>query len=299
MITLIRQKTKPYSMELLFKTIGKSRQHYWQLMSGKKRKEYFEDEIINIVSKWRKNHSKVGSRPLFHMIEDSGVELGVGVNKFEQILRENHLTIGKIKSKMPRTSDGKGWNNYPNLTNGLQLNDINQLIVSDITYYSIQGDWHYIFTLKDVYSQRVLGLVASRSMKYENALNCIEQMIKLRGKKNLKGCIHHTDNGSQYNALAYVARLKECKIKISRASSCQENGSSEQLNHIIKNMYFVGWKIDTFEDLQKACKKFMFLNNHERAIKQLGYLSPVKFEEKIRMQKIEDRRIKTLYDFEK
>ncbi|MBK9023482.1 MAG: hypothetical protein IPL69_05790 [Saprospiraceae bacterium] len=38
-----------------------------------------------------------------------------------------------------KTSDGKGKKTYPNLTNGLVLNGINQLIVGDITYYMVDG----------------------------------------------------------------------------------------------------------------------------------------------------------------
>lgn len=74
----------------------------------------------------------------------------------------------------------------------------------DITYYDIIDDqWSYIFTLKDIYSQRILGLVPSLSMEASFASKCLEQAFAQRKDVGLGGCIHHSDNGSQYDSKAY------------------------------------------------------------------------------------------------
>jgi putative transposase len=286
-------------METLYKELHISRQAIWKHQKATNAKKESESAIIQDVKCWRKKHPSMGSRQLFHSMKNDGCDLKIGINKFENLLKKNNLTIGKVRSKKPKTSDGKGKEDYPNLTNGLILNDINQLLVADITYYWVDDAWHYLFTLKDVYSQRILDLVPSKNMTSENALKCIRTANKIRGKGALVNCIHHTDNGSQYNANNYKKILtEELGMKISRAETCEQNGSSEQFNHIVKNMYFEGWGIETYKQLVPACKDFLHLNNNERAIKQLGNLSPIVFEKSLKSIPLELRIKKTLHDFE-
>jgi transposase InsO family protein len=286
-------------MESFYKVINKSRQQYWQIQKREERKEEEEEKIVDAVLKCRLDHPRMGSRVLYHALRNKGIELGVGINKFESIVKNNGLLVGKAKSPKPKGSDGKGKGRYVNKANGIKLNDINQLIVGDITYFEVERAWHYIFTLKDVYSQKVLGLYPSKTMRKEDALKCLEQAVKRRGAEKLHGCIHHTDNGSQYDSKLIVERLKEIGMKISRARSWQENGSAEQVNHIVKNMYFEGWHVETFKDLKAACKRYIKLNNTERPIKQLGYMTPDEFEKWIeRMEEI-DRPEKELHNFDK
>ncbi|MBK8825902.1 MAG: hypothetical protein IPO26_04125 [Saprospiraceae bacterium] len=58
-----------------------------------------------------------------------------------------------------------------------------------MTYYDIIDDqWSYIFTLKDIYSQRILGLVPSLSMEASFASKCLEQAFAQRKDVGLGGC---------------------------------------------------------------------------------------------------------------
>ncbi|MCO5277397.1 MAG: hypothetical protein M9911_05360 [Saprospiraceae bacterium] len=100
------------------------------------------------------------------------IALGVEVNQFEQIIRDHHLVIGKARSRKPKCSDGKGKEDYPNLTNGLELTN-NQLIVLDITHIWITTRWRLYFFLKDVYSQWVV-LTASENLEAKHAITCLD-----------------------------------------------------------------------------------------------------------------------------
>jgi putative transposase len=285
-------------MESLYKELGITRQAIWQYNRRELGNKVIVNEVIDLVKKQRKKHPKMGSRILFHTITNvEGRELKIGINKFEKIVSEAGLTAGKYKIRSPKTSDGLGRNNYPNLTKGLVLSNINQLVVGDITYYQLEDRFYYIFTLKDVYSQRILGLLPAITMESKNANECLESAITLRGQEQLMGCIHHTDNGSQYNANSYIKRLQENGMQISRADNCQENGSAEQLNHIIKNMYLDEWKINTFKELKKACIELTLILNEHRAIKSLGNVSSIQFETIIKNITEEERPKIKLYDF--
>lgn len=284
-------------MESVFLEIGYSRQGLSQNVSRKKAEDDLDKEIEQLVIGLRVNHPRMGSRSMYNTLNNKGLSLGIGVNKFENIVSRLNLTVKKGRTFKPKTSDGKGRKEYPNLINGLVVKDIRNAIVGDITYYLVDNKWHYIFTLKDIYSQRFLGIYPAATLKAVNALQCLDQAIQQVGSEGLRGCIHHTDNGSQYEADKYLMKLEKLGMKVSRAENCLENGSAEQLNDIIKNMYLKPWGITTFKGLRKACDKIMKLSNAERGIKQLGGLSPELFEKALKSIPLDQRRIKELYDF--
>lgn len=296
-VSYLRSVDRSYSMERLFGLIGKTRQNYHRSLAVSKRMEEQEMEIIQRVKRCRIDHPEMGSRSLFYFIRHLGISLPIGITAFERLLSRKGLTVKRVKKFVPQTSDGKGNRDFPNLTNGLDLNGINQLIVADITYIWVDTRWYYLFILKDVYSQRLISVVPSQNMKASNAIKTLKELVRLRGSPEFKGCIHHSDNGSQYDSTDFLKYLDELKIQVSRAKSCSQNGSCEQMHHIIKNMYLRHWGLRSFEDLVRACKKVKRLMNEQRTIEQLGNRTVEEFEEYIKMLSLEHRPTKILYDF--
>jgi len=295
----IKSKNRTYSMEALFEVVGKSRQGLRKADSRNKQLVDQTESLLTLVKAWRKHHPGMSARQLHYSMSNKNIIIPIGINKFEKLLSEQGLNVAPTYRQIPRTSDGKGLGHYSNLTNNLVLTAINQLIVADITYFRVNSTWCYLFLLKDAYSQRVLSLVPSRNMEYINAMKCLDQAIALRGDNAMANCIHHSDNGSQYNAKVYKQRLQSLNILISRASQCKENGSAEHINHVVKNMYLSHWEINTFEALEKKCELFVQLNNNERAIEQLGNVSPIEFESIISKLPLNQRPKFTMHDFTK
>ena len=288
-----------FSMEALFEVADITRQAIWKDTKRSCQVKEEEERIIEQVIEFRKKHPKMGSRVLFHSMQNSLGSLEIGINKFEKLLTREGLAIKRKKSWIPKTSDGKGRKDYSNLSNGLILNDINQLFVSDITYYKISNTFYYIFTIKDVYSQRMLEILPCETLEAKNLIKCIQNVVKLRGTNNLENCIFHSDNGSQYDSNEVTVLLsKTLKMQISRSRCCQENGSSEQSHHIVKNMYLENKNITSFASLVKECKDVKHLINDERTVQQLKYLTPIAFENSLTQINLNERKKKQLYDFE-
>ncbi|MCB0647135.1 MAG: hypothetical protein KDC49_10755, partial [Saprospiraceae bacterium] len=96
----------------------------------------------------------------------------------------------------------------------------------------------------------------------------------------------------------YLKALEEYNMLISRSKGCKENGSAEQAHNISKNMYLEPWGINTYEKLVKASKEFEYLNNNERAIKQLGNMTVHQFELSLKEIPKEQRMKRRLHDFQ-
>lgn len=297
--TLRMKKHRGYSMAPVYQLAGISRQAHHQQRLRKKCTNKHEQEVLTLVGEWRKSHPRMGSRQVYYGLVQHGAVLGMGINKFEQFMSRHGLSVGPARRKHPLTSDGKGKTSFQNLTHGLIINDINELIVGDITYFDIRGCWHYVFTLKDVYSQRIVGLHAADTMESKHLIYTLNACVNERGADALQGCIHHSDNGSQYNSHMYLNQLDKLKMVISRAEGCQQNGSAEQLNHIVKNMYLNHWPIHSLNQLRQACKQLQYLNNHQRPIAQLGNKTPVAFERYLETLPKKEKPKKKMHDFTK
>ncbi len=294
-ITVFRKlKDKPFSMDELYAYLGMSKQSYFQKLKRQLSVNADREQILNSVLKKRKRHPKMGSRSLYYACNIDQM----GINQFETYMSEQGLTVKKKKRRIITTQSGSGLK-YPNLTNGLILTDTNQLIVGDITYYQAHGKTYYIFTLKDVYSKRIVGLQGSDNMLGSNALAALNQFFRLRKSKSFKGLIHHTDGGSQYKWIPYREALNKAKIQISMADNCLENGCAEQLNSVLKWDYLTFQDIKNVSQLQQQLKKVKRLINEEKPVEILGYKSPSNFEKDIENVPIEDRLKIELFDFTK
>ena len=77
----------------------------------------------------------------------------------------------------------------------------NQLWVADLTYVAIAGGFVYLAAILDAWSRKVVGYAISRSMDARIAVAALKAAIKSR--EPAKGCIHHSDRGSQYASEIY------------------------------------------------------------------------------------------------
>ena len=257
---------------------------------SKEKNEKLEQIIVSKAQKIRETHKRMGARVMYYQLK---VE-DIGVNKFERILSKNGLSV-KIKRRRIITTDGYYENCDTNLINGITLTNINQVIAGDITYLILNNKNYYIFSLKDMYSKRIVGLFASDTMLAINAVKTLKQTIKTRGV-NIKNCIHHSDAGSQYKSNVYKNLLKKNYMKMSIAENCLQNGMAEQLNGVLKNDYIKN-QIKDVKSLNKQLNNIKRLINEERPVKALGYKTPIEFERWIKNNNKSP--VMELYDFTK
>jgi len=186
----------------------------------------------------------------------------------------------------------------PNLVNGLKLNNVDQLWVSDITYFITPKGVFYIVLILDVYSRRILGYSASDNLLAINNLKALEMAFDARKKMRYISLIHHSDKGSQYGSKEYCSTLNRAGIQISMSSTCIENPYAERINGIIKNDYLIGYTVNTLKELDQALSRSVELYNtcpHG----ELGMKSPLEFEELLKRIAVDQHPQMQLYDFTK
>ncbi|MGK7391069.1 MAG: transposase [Candidatus Cyclobacteriaceae bacterium M2_1C_046] len=269
------------AMEKFYSYIGITRQGFFQAAYRQQEKQLLISSIVKLVQNYRKKKDRrAGSRSLFYNL-DIKTKFNIGVNKFEQLMSVNGLSLAPMRIRVVTTkSSMQSWN-YPNLINGLPVEDINKVVVGDLTYVYFQGQRYFLFCLTDLYSARIVGYHIGFNMRAADAKRALDMWEGLREKVNLKGCIHHTDGGSQYFSELYLTQLKRLDIQVSCAENCLMNGYAEQRNGLLKHHLIPTMKGSCEREFNSEIKRIMHVYNHERKQKALGWLSPVEFEKKI------------------
>ena len=184
----------------MLEIVGITRQAIHRKKIQKVKVDIREKEVLNLVHEMRASHPRMGSRSLHAALDLKQI----GITKFEQMMSRYGLTVPVKHKRILTTKSGPG-KRYPNLTNGKELNGINQLIVIDITHYIMNGKTTYITILKDFYSKRLVGIHASETMDVNNVIKPLKQLLKLRKIPVFVDLTHHSDGGSQFLSLIHIS----------------------------------------------------------------------------------------------
>lgn len=281
------------SMANLYMISGISRQGYHKSVHKVYNDGVLWQRLREIVLEARKDYPRASARKIHYMFQMEGV---VGINRFEKFVTKLGLGVPKKRSFIRTTYSGS--TSYPNRINGIKLNGINQLWVSDITYYITKGEVFYIVLILDVYSRRTIGYSASNNMMAINNVKAIKMAFKARQQYKYTGLVHHSDKGSQYISKEYSQILYDAGIEISMAGTCLENPYAERINGLIKNDYLTVFDVKSLYQLQMALKKAVNrYNNFPHG--QLGMSSPQGFENLLEQMPQEQHPVMQLYDYEK
>ncbi len=83
----------------------------------------------------------------------------------------------------------------------------NQQWAGDISYIWTREGWLYLAVILDLHSRRIIGWAVSNRMKRDLADRALKKAITLRAPP--RGCIFHSDRGSQYCSQDYRRILRE------------------------------------------------------------------------------------------
>ena len=236
------------------------------------------DALRELAGQW----PTYGYRRLTAMLQREGHE--VNTKRVRRLMHELGI-VGEAPQRRPRTTDSDhAFPRYPNLVEGLEVTHPDQVWVADITYIRLRKEFIYLSVIMDVFTRCIRGWHLGRSLEQELTLASLEKAFE-------QGCpeIHHSDQGVQYAATAYVAMLKARAVKISMANigEPEENPYAERVMRTIKEEEVDLTEYEDFGAALRGLGRFLDdVYNRKRIHSSLGYLTPAEFEQQwISMQR--------------
>ena len=250
---------------------GISRQAHYKQRIALSRRECEGNKVIEQVRKIRRRHSRMGTRKLLGELRPP-----MGRDRFFDLLRGHDLLIKPKKQRRPRTTFSGFWR-CENLLEGLVVERVNQVWVSDITYVETETGFCYVSLITDVYSRRIMGYHASSSLRVEGSLAALKMAYKQVHKQaGAPQTIHHSDRGIQYTCGPYRDQLARYQMKSSMGAvgNCYDNAIAERVNGILKLEYELDGCFINLRQVRQALREAVWLYNHERPHMTLGYRKP-------------------------
>ena len=232
--------------------------------------------LLDLAAQW----PTYGYRRLTAMMRR--LDWPVNSKRVRRWMEELNLTGEAPKRTTRTTNSNHAFPRFPNLVKDLEISRPDQVWVADITYIRLRREFVYLAVIMDVFTRCLRGWRLGRSLEQGLTLAALERALLVATPQ-----IHHSDQGVQYAATAYVERLQKLSVQPSMAAigEPRENGYAERLMRTIKEEEVDLSEYHDFADAHRQITRFLDdVYNIKRIHSALGYLTPLEFEQQWRLE---------------
>jgi putative transposase len=266
------------SLVRLCRLLGITRQAYYQHLWQQEAIGIEEGLILTQILSIRQYHRKMGGRKLHQLLQPFLLEhqIKIGRDALFDLLAANGLLVKRRRRYAVTTFSNHWLKKWPNLIREKVINNVNELWVSDITYWKIGLRHAYISFITDAYSHKIVGYHVAETLEGIETVKALKMALKGVAGKNLKPLIHHSDRGVQYCAADYVKLLQDKNIQISMTENGDplENAIAERVNGILKNEYLKHYQTGNIKEAKAQLEIAVGLYNDQRPHLSIGMLTP-------------------------
>lgn len=258
-----------YPVALVCQTLDYPRSSYYCQRQGREDQE-LRQEIEAVAETW----PTYGYRRVSAQLKRQGWR--VNHKRVCHLMRQLSLQGKACPRKRRTTNSQHSFPRYPNLVQDLKVTHPDQVWVTDITYIRLSRGFVYLAVLMDVFTRCIRGWQLGRTLGQELTLVALERALREHRPE-----MHHSDQGVQYAATAYVQKLEKAGVEISMAEvgKAWQNGYAERLMRTIKEEEVDLSEYPDYRDAYGQVGRFLEeVYMHKRIHSSLGYLTPVEFE---------------------
>ena len=263
--------SKTYPIRVVCRLLGVPRSSIYYHARPPVDEAMLKTALLDLAGEW----PTYGYRRLTAMMRR--LDWPVNAKRVRRWMEELNLT-GTPPTRGKRTTNSDHpFPRYPNLVKDLEITRPDQVWVADITYIRLRREFVYLAVLMDVFTRNIRGWHLGRNLDQGLTLAALERALVVATPQ-----LHHSDQGVQYAATAYVERLQKLGVNLSMAAigEPRENGYAERLMRTIKEEEV---NLSDYQDFADAhCQIRRFLDdvyNVKRIHSALGYLTPQEFED--------------------
>ena len=246
------------------------------------------DEELGAVLKdlWQKNYSVYGRRKLTKAAQRR--HLDCGRDQVARLMKQQGIRgASRAKRRFTTHADSSHLRAPDLVKREFVASRPNELWVADFTYCSTWSGVVYVAFIIDVFSRRLVGWKASRSMTASLVVDALNMAAWTR-HTDLNGLICHTDAGAQYTSVSYTDRIDELGVSasIGTVGDSYDNALAESVMGLFKTELHRNpavladngghWK--GLDDLEVATCAWVSWFNDERLHGELDDRTPAEME---------------------
>jgi putative transposase len=242
---------------------------------------------------WRHNYSVYGRRKLHKAARRAGHD--VGRDQVARLMRHQGIRGASRAKKRFTTKSDPAAVRAPDLVNrNFTASRPDALWVADFTYCSTWSGIVYVAFIIDVFSRRLIGWKAARSMTAALVIDALNMAAWTRRHTTIDGLTCHTDAGSQYTSILYTERLDDVGAapSIGTIGDSYDNAMAESVIGLFKTelhrnpaaLVANGGPWKGLDDLEIATCAWVSWFNDERLHSELGDATPAEFEAEYRQR---------------
>ena len=233
----------------------------------------YELELMGLIDKQYLRTPFYGSRKMAAWLMGQGHQ--VNRKRVQRLMRRMGIEAIYRRPKTSRSTSGHKV--YPYLLRGLQIDRVNQVWATDITYIPMSRGFMYLVCVMDWHSRYVLSWRLSNTLEADFCVDALEQALS----SNLPG-IFNTDQGSQFTSDAFTSVLLAHGVRISMDSvgGYMDNVFVERLWRSVKYEEVYLKAYESVAEARAGIGAYLRFYNTERPHQALDYRTPAQvFEE--------------------
>ena len=272
-IRVIHANKHKYSISAMCKVLNISRSLIYYNATPNKVDSGLENEVIKIFKESRNNY---GTRKIKKKLHKA--KFVASRKRIAKIMKKYGLvsqyTVKQFKVRKASCNNDKIENEVNRKFNNRKELEV---VVSDLTYVNVNGKWHYICLLVDLFNREIIG--HSAGAKKDSALVC-KTFSRVQTSLN-KLSILHTDRGSEFKNKAIDQILDTFKIKrsLSKKGCPYDNAVAEATFKVVKTEFAFNRIFNSLDELQYELFDYVNWYNNHRIHGSLNYMTPVEFKQ--------------------
>lgn len=275
-----------YPVATMSKVLGVSSSGYYKWLNKTEDNSLKNKKINTLIKGVFENSMQTYGSP---RIAIDLKKLNIQISKSSVARRMNSLNlIARPKRKFVTTTDSNHSLKISDnlLDRNFNVDQINKVWVSDITYIRVANKWMYLTTFIDLADRMVVGWTISDNMSAKDTVVAsFNKAIKNRGITKFDQLMVHSDRGVQYASHEFRSQLStyNCLQSMSRKGNCWDNAVAESFFKTIKIESLNKYIFSNVSMLNTVV--FRYINgwyNTVRIHSSLGNMSPLEASLKIK-----------------
>ncbi|MFW5762170.1 MAG: transposase [Cyclobacteriaceae bacterium] len=264
-------------MNQIYRALDYSKQAFHQRLDLELQKASEFANLTTVIDQIREEHPTLSARKIYFMLNLQTM----GRDSFERFCMQNGYNVPR-KRNFFRTTNSLGVIRFDNLIAGMELTGVNQVWVSDITYFLLGERFYFLSFIMDLFSRKIIGFSVSKDLRTINTTIPALKMAKRAQKQGkVPGCIFHSDGGGQYYQKEFKDLTRQMGLTNSMGYSVFENSHAERINGTIKNDYLTYYNPFDYDGLIKQTTRAV-RNYNNRPHDSLNKLTPNAFEQELK-----------------